>query len=344
MNFVIASPARILTIGVTALLVACGGGGGGSGGDSTGDTPPATTASTVTTSNAQDVSAHAVVATENLIKQVGDGADVVTGISIDTASAGLVDLSLRQLYRALRMPSASNLAVGVTTSETVPCTGGGSAFITVNFASSTTLSAGDTIAITASNCVEDGMTNNGKMNIAINSVSGMPGETSTWGAAMAITFTDFRTLIANETIAATGNMAITVNQTSNNAASYVVTGNTMMLSTTKNGSTHVQTLNNYSFTGSETADAATYNVNFTLTGNLAKLGDATFTVKTITDFKQQEEDFPHQGAMKITGADNTSATVTAVGNGNVTIGLDKNADGVMEETINTTWTALAARI
>ena len=70
-----------------------------------------------------------------------------------------------------------------------------------------------------------------------------------------------------------------------------------------------------------------------------------FVGETTTDFKQATTAlYPSQGVMTVTAADNSSATLTVIDSGNVSVGLDKNGDGSVDETLTTTWAALMARI
>lgn len=66
---------------------------------------------------------------------------------------------------------------------------------------------------------------------------------------------------------------------------------------------------------------------------------------TLVMFQGIGSDFPTTGSMKINGAKNANATansiiVTATGNGNVTLAVDTNGDGMADDTINTTWGGL----
>ena len=46
----------------------------------------------------------------------------------------------------------------------------------------------------------------------------------------------------------------------------------------------------------------------------------------------------------VVGADKTFTTLTVIDSGNVSVGVDKNGDGSVDETLTTTWAALMARI
>lgn len=62
---------------------------------------------------------------------------------------------------------------------------------------------------------------------------------------------------------------------------------------------------------------------------------------TPVTFAGEGVDYPDSGSMLVEG-ENSSARLTAVDNVNVTIEVDTNGDGVIDNTINTTWADLAS--
>lgn len=338
MTLTIRGSARIAGFSATLFLAACGGGGGG--GDSS--PPPASTTSSVTASNVQDVSAEGVSAAGSLHDQINGGTGLVSGVTVDTASAGLVDVTLRRLYGALGSQGGAGLVSGAAVSETVSCLEGGSMTVAADIASDQHLSAGDTLTLTANNCKEDGATLNGKLAFRFNSISGTPGQTSAWSGELGTTFTNFSIATGGETESVNGDMLLKVTQTSFSSVSYVVSGSKLVTGTTGSGATVTRTISDYSYTGSEQSGVQTFNANFTFAGTLPKLGTVSYSVKTLADFKQQGTAYPYQGSLVITGSDKSSVTVTAVDSTSVTLGLDQNGDGSIDSTTTTTWAALDA--
>ncbi|HYD81905.1 MAG TPA: hypothetical protein VEC06_19055 [Paucimonas sp.] len=341
MKFAQHSASHSLIIGMAAVLAACGGGGGGA----SGTTGNSFAASSITSANMQDVGAQGYSATSNLNAQVGGSTSgFITDVSVEAAAAGIPGAALQGLYRALQAQAGASQVVGITVTETIPCAAGGSMAVTATIASAGAISAGDNFAINASACKEPRFTLNGKFNVTFKSLSGEPGQ-SAWSGALAIAYTDFSVSGGGAaTASATGDMSINVNQTAFGAASFAVTGKSLKLDAAHNGATDTVTLSNFSYGGSLKSGTYTYNANFGLTGNLSKLGDVNLAVKTLTDFKQTGLSFPYQGVLKVTATDNSSVTLTVVNNSSVTLDLDKNGDGAIDETVNTTWTALASRL
>jgi hypothetical protein len=326
---------------IAIALTACGGGGGGSPSTGTGTT----TLSSITSDNMQDVSAQGWASANSFNAVAGGSADsLVTGVSVNGAPPNALDAALDSLYRAYSA-QGSNQVVGVTTSQTVTCAKGGSMLVTVNAASST-LSAGDSIAVDASSCIEENIVINGKLTFAFNSISGTPGLNSVWSGSFGLTFTNFSASENGDTVVANGSMTVGISQTAPSTATITVSGSSLSLAEQfHTGTSGALTLKNFSETASITSSLQSASLNYALDANVPKLGNVSYTVKTLNDFKQSASAlYPYQGALKITASDNSSVTLTAVDSTNVTLGLDKNGDGVIDQTVNTTWAALESHL
>ena len=330
-----------LGLGCSLLLAACGGGGGG------GSSTPAPAATTlISSANSQEVSANGYSAAEGLNSQAGNGSDFVTGVSVKTASQGWIGVSLSQLYRAIQNRPTADLAVGVTTSRSLPCPYGGTGNVTATTASSLNVMAGDRFTISASNCkVDPSTTLNGSMTIVFEAVSGTPGINSAWNATLVTTLADFTVTEGTQTSSASGDMTIKLAQSSMQDATIAASGNSLRMGTVQSGTRTEVTMTNYNYKGAVKDSVLTYSVNFSMSGNLPKLGAVDYTVKTSTDFKQAvTAKYPYQGVMTVTAADKSASTLTVIDGGNVSVGLDKNGDGSIDESTTTTWTALMAHL
>lgn len=330
-----------LTVGASMLLAACGGGGG-----SNESATPAGSSAAINSANSQDVGARAYSVSASLSSQVGNSSSLVGGVSVSTGSSGLIDLSLQQLYFALdAVPATPSLVAGVVTNRTVACPRGGSAALAINLTNTAHLSAGDSIAITASNCQMDTAKLNGGFSVTFESISGTPGATSAWNATLGMTFNGFTAVTGADTVSATGDMSMKLTQAGAQDVSISATGNSLTIGGNTNGTSAEATLKNYSYAGAVTSGVTTFSANYSLSGKLPKLGDVTYTVKTSTEFKKLAgAAYPSQGVMTITAADKSAATLTVIDGNNISVGLDKNGDGVIDETVATTWAALIARL
>lgn len=328
-----------------AMITGCGGGGGGDSGGGTTTVTAAT--STISSSNAPDVAANAVNAS-NGISQSGSVSSLITGVTVDAgnaASAGLINTSLQQMYKVLANQSAASLVAGVTATQSYPCTNGGSISATVNEAVTGTLSSGDSVAVTATQCIEGSLTLNGGFSVSFSNLSGTPGTATAWSGALGLNFKNFSITEGGEAALANGDMALSINQLGYNNATASISGNSLQLSLSRSGAVVIdRTLSAYSYTGTVQSSLETYSVNFTMTGDFKSAGNGAYGVTTTTPFKQISGAYPYQGALKVAGSGNTSVTLTALDSTSVRLDIDKNGDGVTDETVNTTWLALKSRI
>ncbi|RJG07671.1 hypothetical protein D3870_18215 [Noviherbaspirillum cavernae] len=329
----------LLAASSAILLSACGGGGGG-------DAPAASSsqqASTITVANANDVAAQTYAASNSLNDQVSGSAGMVIGVSVETHSTGLLNAAMQQLYRALDAKPAA-MAVGVEATNTINCSGGGTLSFAYKVTDTATITSGDTVAISASNCVEDGARLNGGLTITFASASGTPSPSSAWSAAMTMKFANLAITGNGVTDTANGDITLSYSRTAAGAETFSATGASLQTGTTKSSGTASRTMSNYEYSGDVTpADLYTYRDNFTITGNLPRLGsNVTYTVKTLTDFKQLGNAYPHQGAMIVTASDKTSLTFTVLNNTSVQIGVDKNGDGTVDDTMTKSWSEFSS--
>lgn len=324
-----------------AMMAGCGGGG-----DSSGSTTTAAT-STISSANASDVAANAVNAS-NGISQSGSVSSLITGVTVDASnavSAGLINTSLQQIYKALENQAAANLVAGVTATQSYPCTNGGSVSATVNEAVTGTLSSGDSVSVTATQCVEGSTTLNGGFSASFSNLSGTPGSASAWSGAIGLKFNNFNITEGAETARINGDMALSISQLGYLNATASISGSSLQLSLSRSGAVVIdRTLSAYSYSGAIKSNLETYSINFTMTGDFKTASNGAYGVTTTTSFKQIYGAYPYQGALKVVGSGNTSVTLTALDNTNVRLDIDKNGDGATDETVNTTWLALESRI
>jgi hypothetical protein len=234
------------------------------------------------------------------------------------------------------------MAVGVTTSKTTNCPGSGTIAATYVMASSTAVSTGDSVSITANNCVDGTTKINGGLAIRFNSIHGTPSSTAAWDASMTLTYTNLSMTDSGITESVNGDLTLNYNQTADSSASFGASGSSLSTTTTTARGTSSRTLTAYNYSGSVTAAGLyTFHDDFTFAGNLPRLGNnVQYTVKTLVDFQQQSGNYPSQGKLKITATDNTSLTLTVLNNTTVQIDLDTNGDGVIDNTYTKTWAEL----
>jgi hypothetical protein len=335
------SVSAVLSLMSAALLVACGGGGGG---DSSGPT----NTSAITSSNAQTVSAQALNGSTAVNGGATTGSSLVTGVSVTgetTARTGLVSAALQQIYRGLDART-SNLVTGITTSETVNCPVSGTMTVGGTFASSTDLTNGDVLSITATNCVgSSGEKLNGGFSVKFSNLSGTIGGSYTWSATLGFTFTNFTLEENGEISGSNGDMTLGYSQTNSSNSVSEINGSSLRSTLVKSSVTVVdETIKSYSIKDTQASTLYTETANFTFTDNQAATYSA-YTITTLAPFKRTgSTSYPYEGSVRITAGNGSKATVTALSSTNVRIDVDSNGDGTTDQTINTTWAALDSLI
>jgi len=315
----------VLALGSAMVLSACGGGGGGSGGGSTPGsgtvgtgggtttpptTPPATsTLSTITDANATSVAANAYAATTSVGASSASLTDILTGVSVTKVNLNTVAPLIALAKRAYEGPQ---LLTGIVNSRT--CSGGGTLSVDATVASSSNISNGDTMKITANACVESGETLSGTLSIKFSGVSGNI-NTSVFGATMDSTFTAFTISSASDKITVDGDMKLTLNQTSSTANTIQISG-TSLKTSEQTGTAAVinRNVTAYTVSGKTEGSTTTSAANFGLSGNSTSLGNFSYTVKNLAAFVSTGNAAPTSGSLIVNG--NASAvTASAVSNG-----------------------------
>jgi hypothetical protein len=325
-----------LTIGSALVLSACGGGGSGATGPAPG---PVSTLSPITAVNASNVASNGYVASTVISDSSSSLTNVLTGVSIGGASISAVSPVLKLVKHAHNAPQ---LLTGVTISEN--CSGGGTVSIDATMRSQQTISNGDTMTVTANNCVEDGSTLNGAMSITFSDVSGDILNTWTFGATLDTRFNNFSVASGSDMLAINGDMKIAISQTNSTTNSLTISGNSLQTTEQKAGTTvATRTLTNYSLTGSTLGSTVTSAANFTLSGNSSTLGQFSYSVKNITPFVSTGSAMPSTGSLIVNGA-SSSVTVTVVGSSGVRLDYSAKGDGVITQTTTRSWTEFLASI
>jgi hypothetical protein len=323
-----------------AFLAACGGGGSSTPTNS----PPVGVS--ITPSNASGAVAYAYAGAQNLGSQSAVGSLLATAVSVQTPTNGLITASLQQLYKGLGALPTNNLATGVSASSTGTCSGGGTISVTVSEAVLGQISNGDGMSITASNCAESGVIENGTIQFTFNNITGTIASTQAWGATLALNFTNFSEQADSQTLSANGDLTLAYSQTANAASSTSTeSGSSLQMNMTGNAGAVNRNLTAYNLTETVTSSTdSSFSANYTVTGSSPALGNTDFTVTTTTPFVTNGTTYPSVGSMTVTAADNSSATLTALDATNVQITVTTSGNGGTTQTIDTTWAALSSQM
>lgn len=321
----------------TAFLAACGGGGGD---DSAIPAPVATAAlnSTNQDSAARDASSTAFLPLFG--PQILTGAQATDGRALFKIARAQMD----KLPAYLTDAKSNNALVGAVQSQTQNCTSGGSLTISVSDADNNNVaSAGDSVAITANNCVESEGTITGSLGLVINNLSGVFGSNA-YSAGITMTLNGFSVANAQYSASMSGSLSLTAIANGLNSNSQTLSSPSLSLSTTFAGVTRSISVTTYSATAT-TLPNTTYGYldTFTASGALTSTAQSSMTItfNTTTPFVARPSDnYPSSGVMVITGGANSQLKLTALSDTQVRQELDANGDGIYESSKTVNWNTL----
>lgn len=328
MNCRLAGTASALILSMFA--TACGGGGDGGGGEGavSGDSLPTMASSTVTSQNAPSMAGQSYATVNTLSDQNALGNQLLLGVSVSQSQVDPLDAPLALLYKRASLP---NLVVGAT----VNCTNGGTA--TYN-------ESGSTVSVSASNCLEGSLLINGTVSITLDNMVGDPEVDSSWSADMAINAQNLTATQGGIGTRITGDMNVSYSQASSQVVNASASGQSLHVRYLENGSVVLNTLlKPYNFTLSQNANTYTSAANFTYASTGSAIGDVSYSVVTNSPFQSTGTAYPHSGSFTLT-ATKGKLILTALDSTNVRLELDTDGNGSIDDTINTTWTALTSAV
>lgn len=331
----------LLGLGSALILSGCGGGGGGSGSTVPVAVAPVSTLSAVTAANAKQVAGNAYASTVALSDSSAPLSGLLTGVSVGGAKLSVVGPAV-DLIRKAYPRAAKGLLTGVTLTE--PCTQGGTMTIDANLRNQQTLSNGDTITITANNCIEDGDTINGTLAATVSNVTGDVLNSYNWTATLDTSFRDFNITSGADRASVEGDMRIAMAQTNSLNSSVTVSGKSLKLTEQRNGANvSTLTLADYSMNGTTQGSTSRSAASFTISGTSNGLGQFSYAVKNIEPFVSFGASMPSSGALIVNGA-SSSVTLTVLPVNGVRLDFSARGDGVVTQTSNLSWTELFAAI
>lgn len=319
-----------LAAGAALILSACGGGGGG------GSTPvastKASTLSAITPTNANNVASNAYGASNVIGASSSSMTGALTGVSVAGTGVSVVPSVLALIKQA---GSAPQLLTGVAAS--VACSGGGTVSVDVTLHNQQVLSNGDSMTISAQNCVENGSTLNGTMSATFSNLSGDILNTSTFGATLDTRFSNLSVTTGSDTVAINGDMKIAISQTNATTNSVSISGQSLQATEQRYGTTvSTVTLTNYAMSGSTNGLVSKSAATFTVSGNSTGLGQFSYSVKNIQPFVNTGRSVPDSGSMIVYG-NASSVTLTVVDNFNVRLDYSARGDGAITQSNTMSW-------
>lgn len=319
--------ARLSVLSASVLIAACG-----SGGDQFGGTQPSTTTFAITSANATTatrVSWEAVVASGDF-GNLGGGLVVSTSSPGDFAKPTLPTAAAGHVLNAIQMDPFGPIVY--------PCLSDGSVTLSGDVTDLLTLTTGDTFRAVYELCDDGaGEVIDGTIDFTVGEFTGDL-QAGMYMLSMEAVVTSLQVLTGTDTITNNGDATVALDTMQSPYVTAGVSGTSM----TVDSNASSETLSNYS--SSQTVDGNLPELPFTLSA--AGTIDSTqlagiVQYSTPVTFAGEGLDFPSSGALLVEG-ENSSARLTAVDNVDVIIEIDSNGDGIIDDTIATTWVALTS--
>lgn len=320
----------MMALAVASALAACGG--------SSDPTGTAAISTTNQTAIAQDVLSAAMAPVSGATLMIG--VQSVSESAVYQFSRSLVD----KLPAYFAQARAGAALAGVVQSTTVPCSGGGTLALTVTDAdNSNTLSAGDTVAVVATACVEGADSISGTVSFVVNQLAGTLGSANS-SANLTVTFTNLAVLTGATSVAVAGDLTLGLSQSST-ALNEELSANTLTATATYGGTSRTRTLTGYHAHLSTVASTSTppavstYEVNGLVASSA--ISAQTFFFRTITPMVRTGTNaYPSSGVVTATGANNSRLRITAISATQATLEVDADGDGTYESSSTVNWTTL----
>jgi hypothetical protein len=324
----------IFTLGAVALLTACSDGNGltedrsnnnnGNGGAG-GDTG-------ITAENAMTVAKI----TYDSALSAGIAAEFSGATNPIAASPVGPVLKIDGSFATAMAPSAETGNVPIPPTVE-PCLDGGTSTTSGEIADPFTpaFTPGDFFDIVFENCNDGFSTINGSLYYVVDEFTGdlLFGE---YDLTMTATFTDFQIQTSTDTLVNNGDVTVQLNSLQYPTISAGTSGDSL----TVDGNNFSHTLTNFSGIYSQNVEAVPSPFSQGSSGTI----DSTL-LPGIVDYSSPviftgfDGEYPSEGEFLVVGA-NSSVRLVAVDNVNIEIRVDTDGDGVVDETIQTTWAAL----
>ena len=316
-----------LAIAVAMTVAACG--GSSDGGGLAGPVSPQSDLS-IDSGNGQDVARASFLAATRSIDLAGlvGNSGVVAGSGAGISKPAAPGTIAKPVRVAI-----SSVPFGP---ETLPCDVSGSITVSGDLANPTTLSAGDVINIDADNC-DDGLGEviDGEINFSVDAFNGDI-FSSLYDMTMSMDISNFQVTTTADVVMSNGDTTVRLNTLTTPAVSASVSG----LSLTIDSNSSLESLTNYA--SNQTIDGGVTPSPFTMdSSGTLDTSQLTGVVNYSTPvvFQGFDSDYPSSGELLVSGA-NSSARLIAVDNVNVRVEIDIDGDGMVDDTIDTTWDEL----
>jgi hypothetical protein len=313
----------LVATGVVSIVASGGGGGGGTSNGGGGVQPPPSGPTLfITADNAFDVSS-AVVQAIGFSFNVAElsGGEVAT----DTGGMPVARTGKSVLPLVLKVP------IGPFTE---PCINDGTVTISGDVADPDTVSVGDEITAIFNDCDDgEGSVINGEFSFMIAAIEGDI-FTDLFLLTLDVTLTDLVITEGTEILSADGEFSLTLDNLDYPISRLSISGDEFTLG--EGGETHSL----MSFSHSMVIDGDTSRAEASGTLDSSAL-EGTVDYDTPVTLEAFVGENPHVGEMLVSGADDSEVRIVVVDSTSVVLETDINGDGVVDDFVDTTWTALS---
>lgn len=328
-------------IGLSAAVLACllGLSACGGGSASTSATPaPESTRLGISASNYQVV-AQSAVSSAFFLNEAGG---VITGVE-SGGDPRLLRHAVATARRAMSVASGRPaLLVGAEVRETVACSQGGSLVVSVNDVNNNgNFDLGDSLAIDAQSCKENGELMQGRIALSVQALSGVY-DSSNYSATLAMTLTAFSVTTGSDMAQGDGTVTLTVSQAATVGEVTLATSR-LALSGRTGGQNFSTTLTDTKLTlRIETVNGS---LRTSITYN-SSLASSSFNNKQVLITTPEalvitgSDSYPSSGYLLVQGDANSTLRVTAVNRTQARLELDAQGDGTYETQVLKAWTEL----
>lgn len=237
------------------------------------------------------------------------------------------------------LADAPTLVTGATQTQTDACPGGGTLTVTVNDANGNNQAdAGDSVSLTASNCVFEGRVFNGGLLLTINSLTGNL-DIPPYSASITLAFTNLSAKSSSATTTGNGSLTLSVSAQTAYDQSFSLNTPSFAASSTYGGATYSRTLTNYTASVVLNSLSSSTEVNGTLASSAFE--SKSVTIATSGAFvRSLSQAYPVSGQATATGANGGKVRLTVIDNTSVKIELDADANGSFETSVTKLWSEL----
>lgn len=322
----------LMLASATAILSACGGGGGST---PSGSSTPTAEPAALTQANYVGVAQEALSSSDYLTTAT----DFATGAQVSDPKV-LIRFGQAQVPKLSHwFAGAPAQAVGVVTSRTESCAGGGYITISLNDLNGNNQEdVGDSASVTAVNCSVEGETLNGQLVVTLKRITGTR-VSYPYAASIDLQFNNLVAQSASTRTVGNGHLLVSIEGRTANEGSLDLSTSDFSVASSYGGVAYSQSLSNYASSIVTMSSSTSASTSGTLTSSAFE--SKSIAIKTLVPFvRVNSQTYPDSGKMLITGAAGSAVRITATSATTVLIELDADGNGSYEKSTSKLWSEM----